>query len=287
MTQADEHDLGLLHDLETMRRSSLPAWDRRNALRLMGMTGAGLFLAACGKDSKGASSTTTTFPDITSTTAAGGATTLSGASAQPVPEETGGPFPGDGSNGPNVLNQSGVVRSDIRSSFGSYSGNAEGVPLTVKLHVINTKTNAAYAGAAIYLWHVDATGGYSLYSQGVTDQNYLRGVQAADADGLITFKTIYPAAYSGRWPHMHYEVFPSLAEATKAGAKLVTSQIALVESTCNEVYASDPRYSQSVQNMKQTSLANDMVFRDGVALETPTMTGDLASGLTLNFNVGV
>ena len=36
-----------------------------------------------------------------------------------IPEETAGPYPGDGSNGANVLTESGVVRSDITSSFGS------------------------------------------------------------------------------------------------------------------------------------------------------------------------
>ncbi|MBA2610082.1 MAG: 3,4-dioxygenase subunit beta [Actinobacteria bacterium] len=290
MTQSadhnDEHDQGLLYDLSTMRHPSRLHVDRRNALRLVGVAGAGLVLVACGKDGKRASSTTST-PEFTPTTAAGSATTVSASSAPAVPEETAGPFPGDGSNGPNVLNQSGIVRSDIRSSFGSSSGTADGVPLTVKLTVINTKTKAPYTGAAIYLWHCDAEGGYSLYSPGVTKQNYLRGVQAADSNGLITFKTTYPAAYPGRWPHMHFEVFPSLAEATKSGATLVMSQIALVESTNNEVYASDPIYSGSVQNMRRTSLSNDGVFRDGAELETPTMTGDLASGLTLNFNVGV
>ena len=52
-----------------------------------------------------------------------------------IPEETAGPYPGDGSNGPNVLSESGVVRSDITSSFGSASGVAEGIPTTVKLKV--------------------------------------------------------------------------------------------------------------------------------------------------------
>lgn len=35
-----------------------------------------------------------------------------------VPDETAGPYPGDGSNGPNVLTESGIVRSDIRPGFG-------------------------------------------------------------------------------------------------------------------------------------------------------------------------
>jgi hypothetical protein len=49
------------------------------------------------------------------------------------PDETAGPYPGDGSNGPDVLEQSGIVRRDIRSSFEEYSGTAEGVPMTLEL----------------------------------------------------------------------------------------------------------------------------------------------------------
>ena len=52
-----------------------------------------------------------------------------------IPEETAGPYPGDGSNGVNVLTESGIVRSDLTSSFGDASGVAEGVPVTVKLKV--------------------------------------------------------------------------------------------------------------------------------------------------------
>jgi len=256
-------------------------YSRRHALRLMGITGAGVLLTACSGDNKDSASTATT-------TLTGSPTSESAANdIEAVPRETAGPFPGDGSNGPNVLNQSGVVRSDIRSSFGSMSGNAEGVPLTMKLKVVNAKTDAPYAGAAMYLWHCDAAGGYSLYSPGVTNQNYLRGVQAADDDGLLTFVTTYPGAYAGRWPHMHFDVFPSLADATRAGSKLLTSQIALLEDTSNDVYASDSLYAPSVQNMKRTSLQSDGVFRDGAELQTPTMSGDIASGLTLNFTVGV
>ena len=104
-----------------------------------------------------------------------------------IPEETAGPYPGDGSNGVNVLSESGIVRSDLTSSFGSASGVAEGVPVTVKLKVydLNGTDVTPLAGAAVYLWHCDREGSYSLYSDGVADENYLRGVQETDADGTV------------------------------------------------------------------------------------------------------
>jgi protocatechuate 3,4-dioxygenase beta subunit len=209
------------------------------------------------------------------------------ANCEVIPEETAGPYPGDGSNGPNVLTESGIVRCDIRSCFGSASGTAEGIPLTVTLSLTDQAAACApLAGAAVYLWHCDRDGRYSLYSEGVTDQNYLRGVQETDGGGQVTFTTIFPAAYSGRWPHIHVEVYPSLAEATSAGSVLTTSQLAFPEDACALVYATDG-YEQSVQNMAQTSLENDMVFSDGVDQQLATMSGDVGSGFTARLALAV
>ena len=151
-----------------------------------------------------------------------------GASCAVIPEETAGPFPGDGSNGPDILSQSGVVRQDIRSSFGTSTTVAEGIPLTIKLTIQDTAENCApLAGAAVYAWHCDRDGQYSMYSQAVANENYLRGVQAAGDDGVVTFTSIFPGCYSGRWPHIHFEVYPSLDTATTVDNKIATSQIAL------------------------------------------------------------
>src|SRR5262249_15497507 len=139
-----------------------------------------------------------------------------------APEETAGPFPGEGSNGPNVLNLTGVVRNDIRSSFAGLSGTADGVLLNVAMTIVSASTCAPLANRAVYIWHCDRTGGYSLYSSGVTNQNYLRGVQATDADGKVNFTSIFPGCYSGRWPHIHFEVFPSLSAATNVANKIKT-----------------------------------------------------------------
>ena len=185
-----------------------------------------------------------------------------------------------------MLTESGIVRSDIRSSFGSSTTTAEGVPTTVTMTIVGAGSSTPVAGSAVYIWHCDRDGNYSMYSQAAKDENYLRGVQEADANGQVTFQTIYPACYSGRWPHIHFEVYPSLDEATKAGNKLVTSQIALLEETSKAVYATTG-YEQSVGNLSQVSLATDMVFSDGATLETPTVSGSVADGYVVNLTVGV
>ena len=78
------------------------------------------------------------------------------------------------------------------------------------------------------MWHCTREGGYSLYSDGVTDQNFLRGVQVADADGNLAFTSIYPGAYPGRWPHVHFQVFDDLTRAVDSNP-IITSQLALPE----------------------------------------------------------
>jgi protocatechuate 3,4-dioxygenase beta subunit len=218
-----------------------------------------------------------------------GASTSAGTASDgsSIPEETAGPYPGDGSNGVNVLTESGIVRSDITRSFGSASGVAEGVPLTIRLKVLDTGNGSgALAGAAVYLWHCNIDGKYSLYSEGVTQENYLRGVQETGSDGTVTFTSIFPAAYSGRWPHIHFEVYPSLEAATTASGKLRTSQMALPEAACRQVYATDG-YSQSLQNLAQTSLDTDMVFSDGYSLQLGTVTGSVGDGMTASLDVPV
>jgi protocatechuate 3,4-dioxygenase beta subunit len=266
-----EHDRGLEYDLATLR-------SRRRILALFG--GAGLaVVAGCSTGSGQAGPTSTAAASSTSGPPGGGP-------LDEIPAETGGPYPGDGSNGPNVLSESGIVRSDIRSSIGSGSAVADGVPLTFSLTLVEADTAAPLAGAAMYLWHCDREGRYSMYSPGVTGENYLRGVQVADSAGKLTFTSVFPAAYSGRWPHAHFEVYPDLSAATSAGSKLVTSQLALPEDVCREVYATDG-YTGSGRNLAATSPATDMVFRDGYDHQLATVTGDLSGGFTAALAVAV
>jgi protocatechuate 3,4-dioxygenase beta subunit len=275
--ELEDHDRGLSHDLPTLL-------GRRRALAIFGGAGLAAALAACGAGSgtDGATSSSSAAAD-----GASGSATATAASGATIPEETGGPYPGDGSNGVNVLTESGIVRSDLTTSFGTASGVAAGVPLTIRLTVLDTKNGSAgLSGAAVYLWHCNIDGKYSLYSDGVTQENYLRGVQETDTDGTVTFTSIFPAAYSGRWPHIHFEVYSSQEAATKATDKLRTSQLALPEDACKLVYATDG-YSASVSNLAQTSLATDNVFSDGYSLQLATVTGNVTKGMTATLNVPV
>jgi protocatechuate 3,4-dioxygenase beta subunit len=143
------------------------------------------------------------------------------------------------------------------------------------------------AGAAVYLWHCDAQGRYSLYSQGVTNENFLRGVAETDASGVATFQSIFPGCYQGRWPHVHFEVYPSLDRATAQATKIATSQIALPADTCQSVYGTTG-YEASVQTFGEVSLATDMVFADDQgAHQIGTISGSIQDGLTVELAVAV
>lgn len=259
----EDHDRGLGFDLETLRH-------RRAVLGLIGVGAAG----------------------------AGAAVLLGGSGSQEalaaascgteIPTETAGPYPGDGSNGPDVLTESGIVRRDIRSSFGSSSGTAAGVPFTFVLKLEDTSTCKPVQGLAVYAWHCDRDGKYSLYSEGVTDQNYLRGVQVSNEYGNVRFRSIFPACYSGRWPHVHFEVYPSRYAATHGGDILVTSQLALPRKQAMHVYRNADGYSASVTNLERISLGSDNVFGDDDGVrQVATVTGSIGDGYVAKLVVPV
>jgi len=268
----DLEDQGLGFDLGTLM-------GRRQMFRLLGVGATGLALAAC---------TGNTDKSGTGQAASGAAGSATATSSSEMPEETAGPYPGDGSNGPDVLEQSGIVRGDIRASFGDFSGTADGVPMTLELTVQNLANGGTpYAGTAVYVWHCDREGRYSLYSDGATEQNYLRGVQIADAAGKVRFTSVFPACYAGRWPHIHFEVYPHQESITDATKAIATSQVALPKNVCDTVYA-EGGYEDSAGNLTRVSLDGDNVFGDdGGARQLGTVTGDVSSGYQVSLSVPI
>jgi protocatechuate 3,4-dioxygenase beta subunit len=261
------HGHGLAEDIDKLMAQTT---SRRQALRWL-LAGAALPLVG--------TATPVRTPGATS------------ASCSVIPEETRGPFPADGSNSngngiANALAMSGIVRSDIRRSFNGATGVAAGVPLTIRLELVNVSQRCApAAGAAVYLWHCDRDGNYSMYSSGVTNQNYLRGVQEADSSGTVTFTTIYPGCYSGRVPHVHFEVFRRLA-APSASNRIKTSQFTFPVQTSRRAYAMTG-YNNSKLNLANLSFTSDGVFSDDISLQLASITGDIVNGYIATLKVGI
>ena len=279
LDRADEEivDQGAAFDIRTVM-------SRRGVLGLAGLGLGAVVLAAC---TPAASSGTGASATPSATPSASAAPSATGSVSGEIPDETAGPYPGDGSNGPDVLTDSGIVRSDIRSSIDG-GATADGVPLSFELQIIDMAGGGVpFAGAAVYAWHCTAQGEYSMYSQGLEDVTYLRGVQVADAEGRVSFTSIFPGCYSGRWPHIHFEVFPDVASITDASNAISTSQLALPEAVCTTVYA-ESAYDGSTRNLSGITLASDNVFGDDSGeLQLATVTGDVASGYTATLIVGV
>ena len=126
-----------------------------------------------------------------------------------------------------------------------------------------------------------------MYSSGLEDVTYLRGVQVADAEGKVSYTSIFPACYTGRWPHIHFEVYPNVASITDSTNAIATSQVALPEDVSKKVFAL-PGYEGSTANLSQVSLANDNVFSDdGGELQLATVTGDPTNGYRVALTVRV
>ncbi|GAA2282173.1 intradiol ring-cleavage dioxygenase [Streptomyces atrovirens] len=263
-------DQGLDFDLGTL--------SRRRALSFLGGVGGMAALAACGSGS--GSGTTATGEATASASSSSGLTE--------IPDETNGPYPADGTNGVDVLDKEGIVRQDIRSSFGDSTTTAPGIPLTFEFTVLDLVDDGKpLAGAAVYAWQCDRDGNYSLYSSGVEDENYLRGVQVADSDGRVTFVSVFPACYPGRWPHVHFEVYPDLDSVTDYDKRLSTSQMALPKNACDTVFATDG-YESSVDNLSRLTLKTDNVFGDdGGVHQLATVSGSVKAGYTAKLTVPI
>jgi protocatechuate 3,4-dioxygenase beta subunit len=244
---------------------------RRRALRLGAGVMGGAVLAACG----------------------GRAGAQTGALAcVATPSEIRGPFPADGTQrgrALNILAEQGIERRDIRSSIAGLAGRAEGVPLKLELKVVDAGGCTPLAGRAVYLWQCDALGAYSMYDR--TDVNYLRGLQAADRDGVVRFATIVPGCYGGRAPHLHFEVFESVAAAMSGGRDLLVSQLALATTDARPIYAARDDYGESLANLARWPAERDWLLAgdepEVQAAQTLVLSGDPQRGYRGTATIGL
>ena len=252
---------------------------RRSALKLMGSAGLAVFVAACATETL-----------VTATTAANGGTTSTGSgdtgtmvsttdvtptfggdgSCVLITEETAGPYPLDLSGNEQFF------RSDITEG-------KEGVPLSMILALVDVNNGCLpVQGARVDIWHCDADGVYSGYSQPGVDtsgETFCRGIQLTDVNGRVSFQTIYPGWYPGRITHIHFQVF------FESGLE-ATSQIAFPEEVTTAVYVAG-RYAAKGPNSSVGSFTEDNVFSDGTTYQMASVSGDSDTRLLATLLVGV
>ncbi|TLU97846.1 dioxygenase family protein [Dyadobacter luticola] len=218
-------------------------------------------------------SSDTVDPETTDTTTgstSGSTTGTTTGTCTSTPSETEGPFP--------THSPSSYVITDITS-------DRQGTKLTVKITIQNKNNSCAgLAGALVDIWHCDAAGNYSEYggsgmqSTNYTSAHFLRGRQTTDANGLVTFSSIYPGWYSGRATHIHVHIYNA------SGKSLLVTQIAFPEDISKVVYAQGVYASHG---QADTTNARDNVFSDGYALELATVTGSTSAGYELTHAIVV
>lgn len=132
---------------------------------------------------------------------------------------------------------------------------------------------------------------YSLYSSTTSTQNYLRGIKVSDANCKVTFTAIFPGCYTARMPHIHVEVYPSLAAATSYANKIKTTKFALVRKVCSKVYSKVSGYHASRAALNGITIATDNVFSDLSSLhlsaQTISLSGDTTNGYTGTITLGI
>src|SRR5437868_9956672 len=246
---------------------------RRELLELAGRAGIGFGAAAllwrCG-GTAGASEQSSTNGDA--------GTTDAGTSGSCVldPNVTKGPYWVD-----EKLN-----RSDIRSDTnGIASPNPRpGLPLTLQFAVSAYAAGACtpLSGAQVDIWHCDANGIYSDVQGSTAGQNFLRGYQVTDANGLAQFTTIYPGWYSGRAVHIHVKV--RLFDAAKNTTTEATTQVFFNDSTTDAVYAAVSPYD--TRGARDTRNAADNIYAHQSVLLL-ALSGDTTSGYSGSIPLGV
>lgn len=192
-----------------------------------------------------------------------------------IPSETDGPYPLY-----SVLSNSAMIRSSLQET-------KTGVPLTVELTLVKVNGSCAVIpNAYIYIWHCDKDGTYSGYSSTQNGnhlgETYCRGIQKTDANGKVTFQTIYPGWYPGRITHVHFQVYLSSLSSTVTA----TSQFAFPQDITQAVYSS-ALYASHGQNTSVTSFAADNIFSNGTTYQLATLTGSVSAGYTASLIIGV
>jgi protocatechuate 3,4-dioxygenase beta subunit len=173
-------------------------------------------------------------------------------------------------------------RSDIRSDP-TTADVQDGVKLTLKLSVFDASDDCApVQGVQVDIWHANAAGKYSEESaNGTSGQKFLRGYQLTDADGAVTFTTIYPGWYSGRAVHIHFKVrtFDGSTETLE-----FTSQLFFTDAMNATVFAQAPYSSRG--NPDTTDSTDNIYGTDGASLLLQP-TSDGSGGYVADFSVGL
>jgi protocatechuate 3,4-dioxygenase beta subunit len=151
-----------------------------------------------------------------------------------------------------------------------------GVPLNLRLTVVDSTTCKPIKRAAVDIWHCDAAGAYSGFGD-VGSSSFLRGIQRTDAKGVATFRSIYPGWYRGRTVHIHVKVHVR-------GSVVYTGQLYFADRVTDAVYRRRP---YNTRGARMTRNANDRLYGDGGSRSLLRLTKDAKGGYVGRITMGV
>lgn len=153
-----------------------------------------------------------------------------------------------------------------------------GKAITLKFTVLDKKCKAI-KNARVDIWYANAQGVYSGVASrgddlgaGTNSGNFLRGTQFTNAQGVVTFKGIYPGWYPARTIHIHQKIWVNDRE-------VLTTQTYFTDKQNAAVMATAPYNARGTQRVTNST---DMVLnRGGVSLKSALMK---LSGSTASFS---
>jgi protocatechuate 3,4-dioxygenase beta subunit len=245
--------------------------ERKHFLKtlLLGATTAPAVLAACSKEAEVTPTAAAAIDDATALAAKGGTSS----SCVVMPTETEGPFP--------THVPASYQRVDIRDGRTGYR-------MDLKLTVVSAAAGCTgLAGAIVDIWHCDAEGNYSEYggtqmqstNYTGTAYHFLRGRQVANANGVVSFTSIFPGWYTSRATHIHVHVYNA------AGTSLLVTQISFPEGTGTALVAVNG-YAKGLSGYTYNR-ADNVFSDDSTNLEVATVTGSTTRGFVLTKKITV
>jgi protocatechuate 3,4-dioxygenase beta subunit len=167
-----------------------------------------------------------------------------------------------------------IAREKVRRNI---TDGHPGTPLVLRLAVVDASTCKPIKGAAVDIWHADAAGNYSGLGAGSGDRTFMRGIQRTDANGVATFRTVYPGWYQGRTVHIHVKVHVR-------GRVVHTGQLFFSDTLTDRIYRNAP-YNRRPN--RTTRNANDSIFVNGGRRSMLAVARRAAGGYIGRITMGV
>lgn len=201
-----------------------------------------------------------------------------------TPDQTAGPY---------------YIKSPLRADI---TEGRPGLPLKLAIEVVKVPDCTALDGLTVEIWHCDAAGYYSGYSEAtvrapfdtlvtvistavdgaispVDNDMFMRGGQVTDADGMVMFQTVFPGWYDPRLTHIHVKV-------SKGGESFLTTQLYFPDELVEDIYTNHADYAPHgtcPYNLQNDSVLRELSDQTGVVLEYERNDSEISA--TVRFGI--